>query len=100
MNLAGYFVEFGRQGLNGGLHEENVCQTALRRFAMDSLGDFLQGPTVGVDTDEQPVRISARRGSDEEAVTGPDVNSDSSVVRSNQLLECSPIDLSEGFTTD
>ncbi len=103
VNLAGYFVEFGRKCFNGRLHKENVGQTTLRGFAMDSLGDFLQGPTVGVDADEQPVRIAARRVVYEETVTGPNVDSDPSaliLVRSNQLLECSPFDLSEGFTAD
>lgn len=112
MNLAGYFVEFGRKGLNGRLHEENVGQTALRGLAMDSLGDFLQGTTVGVDADEQAFRTAARRVVNEETVSGPDVDSDSAarvilvtlvlatLVRSNQLLESSPVDLSEGFTAD
>jgi hypothetical protein len=100
VNLVGYFIEFGRKCFKGGLHEEHVGQTALRRFAMDALGDFLQGLTVGVDADEQPVRISARRTSDEETVAGPNIDRDSSRIRSNQLLESSPVDLSVGFTAD
>jgi hypothetical protein len=70
---------------------------------MDSFRDFLQGATVGVDADEQPVRIPTRRVVNKEAVSGPDVYGDSTLVnlvRSNQLLECSPVNLSEGFAAD
>lgn len=100
VNLAGYFVELGRQRLNGRLNEENVGQLG---FAMNAFGDFLQRPTVRVDADEQSFRIAARRVVNEETVSGPDVDSDSALVtlvRSNQLLESSPVDLSEGFAAD
>lgn len=103
MNLSCYFVEFGGKTFNGRLHKENVWQAALRGFAMNSLGDFLQGPTVGVDTDEELPRLATRGVVNKETVSGPDVYDDSALVTlvgSNQLLESSLVNLSEGFTAD
>lgn len=103
VNLVCGFIQFGWKGLNGRLQEENVGQAALCGFAMNALGDFLQRPTVGVDADEKSLRIATRRVVDEQTVSGSDVHSDSALVtlvRSNQLLESSPVNLSEGFTAD
>jgi len=99
LNLVGDAIEFGWKGLDGRLHKQGVEQTALGGVAIDSLRDFLQWPAVGVDADKEFVPIVARRVVDEETVSGSDVNNDSSVGR-NQLLKCSPINLSEGFTAD
>jgi hypothetical protein len=97
VNLVGYLVELGWKRFNGSLDEHSVGQLGL---AMNALGDFLQGATVGVDADEEAVRIAARRVVNKETISGPQVNGDSSVVRSNQSLESSPVDLSVGFAAD
>ena len=66
---------------------------------MDSFGDFLEWPAVGIDANKELVPMSSRRIVHKEPVAGSDVNNDSS-VGSNQFLKCSPINLSKGFTAD
>ena len=66
---------------------------------MDSFGDFLQWPAVGIDANKELVTMVSRRTVDKEPVAGSDVNNDST-VGSNQFLKCCSINLSEGFTAD
>jgi hypothetical protein len=103
VNLVGYSIEFRWKSLDSGLYKQDVWQSTLGEFAIDSFRDFLQRSAVGVDTNKEFVRLAARRVVDEEAVSRPDINDDSplaSFERSNQFLKCSPINLSKGFTAD
>lgn len=103
VNLVGYSIEFRWKDLDGRLDKEEVGQTILGGFAIDSFREFLQWPAVGVDANKEFVRSVTRRVVDEETISGSDVNNDSSLVslvRSNQFLKRSLINLSKGFTAD
>jgi hypothetical protein len=67
---------------------------------MNFFRDFLERMTVGVNTNKKLLRIPLCRLVDKQTVSGPNVDDDSSVVRSNQLPKSSPVNLSEGFTAD
>lgn len=66
---------------------------------MNLFRDFLQGTPVSVYTDKKRLRILVRAVVDEEAVSGPYVQSDS-CVRSNEFFKGSPVNLSEGSTAN
>lgn len=55
---------------------------------------------VRVETDKELLLILTGGVVDKETVSGSDVNDDSSLIRSNQLLKCSRIDLSKSSTAN
>ena len=73
MQLIGDSVQFSRKLFDGGLYEEHVRQTALRRFPMNLLGYFLQRAGIRVYPDIEFLRIPAGALVHKETVSGPDV---------------------------
>ena len=86
---------FGRS-----LRKQDIGQTALRRSSMNFFGDFFEGTTIRVNTDEELLRIALRAFIDEETISGPNVYSYAPVVRGNELLKTSPVNLSGSSTAD
>jgi hypothetical protein len=66
---------------------------------MNSFGDFLQGSTVGVNTDEERLRIFARAVVNKKTITGPNVYNNL-FVWSNEFVKSSAINLSKGSTAN
>lgn len=99
VDLVSSSFEFSRKRLDCSLYKQNVGQTALRWFSVNFFGDFLQGSTVSVNTDEERFRILTRPVVDEESVSSPNIDYDL-FVRSNECIKISSIDLSEGSTAD
>jgi hypothetical protein len=66
---------------------------------VDSLGDFLQRPRIGVHADIELLRMPAGRFHDEAAVAGSEIDRHS-VVGVDQLLELVPVELSVGSAAD
>ena len=103
MNLVGYSLEFGWQIFDCRQDEQGIGQTTPGEFAIDLFGDFLEWRTVGVNTNKEVLRVQPRRVVDKQTVSGSEVNNNASVmllVRSNQILKCSPVNLSKGSTAD
>ena len=67
---------------------------------MNFLGDFFEGTTISVDTDEERSRIALAAFVDEETISGPHIHDYSVFVRSNELMKSSAVDLSGGSTTN
>ena len=82
------------------MHEQNVAQAAFGRFSMNFLGDFFQRMTIRIDTDEEFLRIRARRAVDEKPVSGPNVYNYSALVRGNELVKSLAIQLSGSSTAN
>jgi len=82
------------------LYEQNVREAAFDWPAVNFFGDLLQGTTIRVDADKECTWVTLRTLVDKEAVSGPDVSSYSSFVRSNEFVKSCSIDLSGGLTSD
>jgi hypothetical protein len=61
--------------------------------------DFLKWSSIRIDADEKCLRIVARAVVEKKTVSGPHVYNDS-LVRSNEFLKRSSINLSDGLTAD
>jgi hypothetical protein len=66
---------------------------------MNSFGDSLQGSTVGVNTDEERLRIFARGVVNKKTIAGPNVYSNL-FVGSNECVKSFSINLSKGSTAN
>ena len=74
VDFVGYAVKFRGQRFDRSLDEEHVRQSALRRFAMNLLGDFLQRARLRIYPDEEPVGMSPGRLVDKAPVARPDIH--------------------------
>lgn len=96
LDLSRYSLKFRRQVFNRGLHEQNISQTAFGRLSMNFFGGFFQRTAIRVDSDEEFLRIRARRAVNEKPVSGPNVYNYSALVRGNELVKSPAIQLSTG----
>jgi hypothetical protein len=85
-----------RKVFSRGLHKQNIAQPSFGRFAMDFFGDFFEGTTIRVDANEELTGVFTRTVVDKATVSGTNIYNYSSVVRSNEFLKSSAIELSGG----
>ncbi len=100
VDLSGNSVQFRREVFNGGLQKQNVRQTTFARLSVNFFGDFFQRATISVDSDEEFLRTLARAPVDKKAVSGPNIYNYSALVRGDEFLESSAIQLSSGSTAN
>lgn len=67
---------------------------------MNFFRDFFQRTTIRVNADEEFLRVLAGTAVDEQSVAGPNIYNYSAVVRGNEFLKSSAIQLSTGSTAN
>src|SRR5262249_343482 len=96
----GHAVKLRRQVLNRRLNEENVSRPALRRFAVNLLGNLLHRGGLGVYSDVKPIRMSPGRLVNKAPVARPQVYDYAPPVGGDEVMECSSIESVESFATN
>ncbi len=81
VNFVGDAIKLRRKFFDSGLDEENVRRPALRRFAMNLLGDFLQRARLRVYPDVEPIRMSPGQLVNKVPVARPQVYNHASAGR-------------------